>query len=447
MKTVTIDFSKKTGCIKPVNAVNNGPSGSPVRKTGNAESYAALEIPYARNHDASFYSGYGGEHTVDVHRIFKNFDADENDPRNYCFTATDEYIAATEAVNTKTFYRLGASIEHGVKYGTFPPKDSLKWAKICEHIIRHYTEGWADGFTYDIRYWEIWNEPDCMNWDGSNPCWQGTFEEFAEFFDVAVRYLKATFPHIKIGGPAVCSPWSGRAKKVLDLIAERKTPLDFFSYHWYGCKLEDFKATFEKGTELYRGLGYENLETILNEWNYIRGWTGDDWSYSLRMEKGLKGSSFVAGAMCLAQAGPLDMLMYYDARPCGMCGLFDTDTLAPLDTYYTFLMFKDIRKLGTHIPTEIDCAENIYSCASTDGENAAVLLTHYSDDDSTAEETVRMEFRNANNSKPIKVEYYLLDSAHKCEPIREEIFTASEFASYLKMPLFSTYLLKITQIQ
>ena len=60
-----------------MNAVNNGPAGSPVRKTGNTEAYAALEIPYARNHDASFYSVYGGEHTVDVHRIFKNFDAEK----------------------------------------------------------------------------------------------------------------------------------------------------------------------------------------------------------------------------------------------------------------------------------------------------------------------------------------------------------------------------------
>ena len=40
------------------------------------------------------------------------------------------------------------------------PKDFKKWAVICEHIIRHYTEGWADGFFYDMPYWEIWNEPD-----------------------------------------------------------------------------------------------------------------------------------------------------------------------------------------------------------------------------------------------------------------------------------------------
>ena len=87
MTSITIDLSKTLGKIKPMHAVNNGPAGSEVRGTSNIELFRAAGIPYARNHDASFYSGYGGEHTVDVHRIFKNFDADENDPASYVFCA------------------------------------------------------------------------------------------------------------------------------------------------------------------------------------------------------------------------------------------------------------------------------------------------------------------------------------------------------------------------
>ena len=30
------------------------------------------------------------------------------------------------------------------------------------------------------------------------------------------------------------------------------------------------------------------------------------------------------GVMCIGQATPLDMLMYYDARPCGMNGIFES---------------------------------------------------------------------------------------------------------------------------
>ena len=86
MNTVKVDFKSITGKVKCINAVNNGPVGSRVRMTGNFQTYKALEIPYARLHDASFYSGnYGGEFAVDVHRIFPDFDADENDP-NHIFS-------------------------------------------------------------------------------------------------------------------------------------------------------------------------------------------------------------------------------------------------------------------------------------------------------------------------------------------------------------------------
>ena len=50
---LTVDFDKTDGMIKPMNAVNNGPAGSLVRKTGNALEYKALEIPYARLHDSA----------------------------------------------------------------------------------------------------------------------------------------------------------------------------------------------------------------------------------------------------------------------------------------------------------------------------------------------------------------------------------------------------------
>ena len=112
MSSITVDFGKSTGVVKPMHAVNNGPLPVSVRGTSNNDLYRALEIPYARNHDASFCWGYGGEHIVDVHRIFKHFDADENNPDSYVFGPTDEYIKNTIEAGTKVFYRLGASIEH-----------------------------------------------------------------------------------------------------------------------------------------------------------------------------------------------------------------------------------------------------------------------------------------------------------------------------------------------
>ena len=41
-----------------------------------------------------------------------------------------------------------------------PPKDFEKWAHVCLNIVKHYNGGWDNGFHDQIKYWEIWNEPD-----------------------------------------------------------------------------------------------------------------------------------------------------------------------------------------------------------------------------------------------------------------------------------------------
>ena len=290
MEKIFIDFSKTNGIIKPMNAVNNGPVVGNVRnmKKTSIKFFEEAAFPYARNHDASFYEPYGGEHIVDVHRIFKNFDADETDPASYWFEPTDYYLKQIINYGGKVFYRLGASIEHYFKYGTRVPKDYAKWARICEHIIMHYTEGWANGFKYDIEYWEIWNEPDCRDANGVGPCWQGTDEEFIDFYEVTAKHLKTCFPHLKIGGPAFTNPWHTDFKRAfLKAVKERKIPFDFYSYHWYGMHIKDFIETLEEAQNELKLAGLEGTPTILNEWNYIRGWIDDLWDYSLATEKTL----------------------------------------------------------------------------------------------------------------------------------------------------------------
>ena len=239
MSTVRVDFSRADGAFKPMHSVNNGPvKGSLHTSMGNYETYSAVNIPYARTHDTSFYAGYGGEHTVDVHRVFRNFDADAGDPASYDFAQTDRYLQSILVAGTKPFFRLGASIEHEKKVGAYPPSDFQKWAVICEHFIRHYNEGWAAGFHMDIEYWEIWNEPD--NGDVPNPCWLGTPEQFAELFAVTLRHLKSCFPQLKIGGPALCTSRNDRFNELLfTRLQKEDLPLDFFSFHCYAKEPEE----------------------------------------------------------------------------------------------------------------------------------------------------------------------------------------------------------------
>ncbi len=410
MQILKFDPITPCGEFKPMNAVNNGPVHKRYAQDqyiDNLELYRAAKIPFARNHDAAFYNRYGGEFTVDISAVFPRFEADVNDPASYDFACTDEYIAVTLEAGTETFYRLGQKIEHEIrKHHTLPPADFRKWAEICEHIIRHYNEGWADGFHYNIRYWEIWNEADLDGDDSPNKrTWGGTAEQYFELYEITAKHLKSCFPHLKIGGPALAHSINDWAERFLDHAEEKQVPLDFFSWHIYCTTPEKMMEKNARVQALLERHGFGGVENILNEWNYIRGWDRD-FVYSVKQISGLKGASFTLACMCEAQKSSIDMLMYYDARPSAFNGLFSPFTLEPLKGYYPFLWYgmlygrQEIR--AEHQP------EHLYSLCGVDGDGKTLtLLTHYDENDEAGERTVTLDFGRQST-----YEVFLLDQTH-----------------------------------
>ena len=432
---VRLDISKKLGALKPMNAVNNGPL--PEKKTqtrGNFKTYAKAGFPYARTHDANLSYDYGAPHIVDITAVFPNFDADENDPASYDFYLTDLYLDAIVRAGTKVFYRLGQSIEHWAKkYGIYPPKDFAKWARICEHIILHYNEGWADGKHYGIEYWEIWNEPD-LDPGPNSPCWQGTKEEFFDLFEIAAKYLKEKFPHLKIGGPASAG-FRTYAVEFLAEMSKRKVPLDFYSWHNYDQHPHHLGDKSEWMRNLLDENGYTKTESILNEWNYVRDWT-DNWIYSMRAMQGIKGAAFATAVMCVGQDKPIDLLMYYDARPStGMNGLFDSLSLEPLKTYYSYRAFHEMTKIGGEVLTESD-DEKIYTLAVSDNKTTEMLLTYYAEEDDTPDKEATLHFELPCESE---IRFYLTDTAHDDELVERRLLQAGEQKINLSLKLFDIY--------
>ena len=449
MDRITVDFSKDCGVVKPMHSVNNGPvyKFATDQRVTNIHHYRAAGIPYARTHDASFCSTYGGEHTVDVNMIFTDWSKDATDPASYDFTLTDEYLRVIEAGGAKVYYRLGTKIEHwSKKYNTLPPADFKKWAVVCEHIIRHYAEGWADGFNMDIEYWEIWNEPDLDPDDSTHKrCWGGTAKQFYEFYCVVHKHLKSCFPHLKIGGPACARFYEDWLDGFFSEMKKWGIVPDFFSWHIYAATVEEEQERIRDVRDILDRYGFTETESILNEWNYARGWEGDEWIYTLKTEKGLKGSSYIAATMCMAQYEKVDNLMFYDARPCAMNSLFNTDFVFEcLKGYYPFYMFNQLYQLDNAVEVERDTAD-VWAVAAK-GNEQNVMVTYFQDDDGALEKTVKVEFKNVNNTNGVKLEYYCLDESHDCELVREEIFTSNDFAAYIKMKNCTTYLLKIVQL-
>ena len=424
MNTIKFSTEKIVGKIKPMHAVNNGPAHH--YGTANFELFKAAGIPFARNHDASFASAYGGSHTVDISAVFPNFDADVNDPASYDFPCTDKYVSECFSVGAKVFYRLGNRIEHEVKkYHIYAPKDPFKWAQICEHIIRHYTEGWADGFNYDLTYWEIWNEPDLHG-----KCWIGTDEQFFELYDITAKHLKACFPNIKVGGPAVTGPQKVYNENFLAYVKEHGSPMDFFSYHCYGTCPEDYTRRINAVNELIHKYGFE-CEKILNEWNYVKAWGGEDFVYSLYQHSNIKGASFVASVIALGQKSELDMLMYYDARPgTRWNGMFDMES-KPLKGYYPFYFFNKLYEMANETESVVD-GEKIYAVSASGSGKKGFFIVSYNDDDSITDKvTFKAEISGLSGNT--KLSYYLVDEASSGELIREETTSAESYSPILSV--------------
>ena len=372
--------------IKPMNAVNNGPVRAMKSQTrDNFESYKALKFPYARNHDASFCWNYGGEHANDISAIFPDFSKDPQAPASYDFTLTDEYLKDIRAAGTEPFFRLGQKIEHSSKkYGIMPPADFNKWAIVCEHIIRHYNEGWADGYHWNIQYWEIWNEPDLDSgdelWKIDPRTWGGDAEEFYMLYEITSKHLKKCFPDLKIGGPAVAG-FQGWIERFIKRMSENKAPLDFFSWHCYTAKPSDMAVFARKYRQKLDRYGFNDTESILNEWNYVKGWT-NEYPNTVETINNVKGAAFTAAAMSECQAAPVDMLMYYDARNGTVFnGLWDFYNFSPKSCYYVFYAWSKLLAAGTQVKALTDEGDlQVTAAKRTDGKILA-LVSRYNDDD------------------------------------------------------------------
>ena len=398
-----VDFSAATGPVKPVNGIGQPPMiGMPIRSS-MFHYLKEAGIPYSRLHDVG---GWQGQHRyVDIPNVFPDFDADENDPKNYRFDCTDILIRNLVQNGVEPFYRLGVSIENpwewGMKIGTreriVPPKDFAKWARICEHVIRHYTEGWANGFKYKMTYWEIWNEPDNRENPSISPLWQAPFSEYIRFYGVVAPYLKAKFPHLKIGGFGCCgfydavgadavgaahsSPRTVHfvqcAKDFLAAARDNGWPVDFFSYHSYSDAPDALKQV-AYADRLLDGYGFtaDRTERIYNEWLPVVAHENLGTA---------KQAAQIAAELIGLQNGPCDMACIYDGR-CGIGNyspLFNPMTYRPHKAYYAFCAFNELRKLGVAVKPP-KTPEGVYVAAATDGKGkAAVLVANISGGDWT----------------------------------------------------------------
>ena len=436
-----VESSQVIGEIRPLHGVNLGPLC--YRGMVDLSAYhRELGVPFTRLHDVVWLNA----EAVDIHTIFPDFRDDPERAENYDFRQTDDYLQAIVNVGSQIVYRLGESIEHTPrKYRVHPPPDPEKWAAVCVGIIRHYNEGWAKGFRHLIRYWEIWNEPDVRP-----AMWTGTDEQYFRLYEVTAKAIKARFPEVKVGGPALGHSGgfagdtfqpSAFLTNFLAQCRQRGAPLDFYSWHRYTRNPADFARWARAIRRVLDDTGFPRAESHLNEWNYL---PNDDWRPMMKegagapREKwfaemgGPAGATFTAWALISLQDAPVDVANYYTGEIQGF-GLFDFHGL-PKKTFYAMKAFKWLLDTPVRLATRGDLAGRIVICAGTnrDKTEVGILVSNFN----SAEAKVELRISPLPWNGPTLCESYLVDGAHDLTKVNEARLEANHvrLSQELKAP-------------
>ena len=415
---LTADFSQETGRIRPeLHSSGYGPLICSCPQTV-IDDVRSMGFKAARTHDWALLNK--AERVCDYYHIFPLTHLDAKDPKNYVFGPTDYLLKRTrEDAELDVFFRLGTSIEHSgpkVHFNTLIPDDFEKVAETFAATIRHYNRGWADGYEWGIKYWELWNEPDGVNnmWclpDGDlgagdtaeartadqNARERKRLELFARFFVTCLRRIKDEFGDtVKVGGPALCS-WrstkpgrigtSDYFRRLLEVCRESGVAPDFISWHYYGNKPDAMLASVDRARKICDEAGFPKCELIVNEWHYLNApwsqlrsadpkvkasvWTGP------AAHNGIDSSCFSLTLLSKFQTSKLDQAYYYGCSHTGSWG-YKSEAGDKYKVYYGLKMFGDLVR-GYPVMCASGGADGVTVLAakSEDGSRRAILVTDY----------------------------------------------------------------------
>ncbi len=443
-----VDCAHRIGTLRPLHGGNCGPLAAGGLLDLSA-SFREVGFPSLRLHDCH----WPNPDVVDLHVLFPNPRADPLRPESYDFARTDEYVRAVIEAGSSVLYRLGESIEHTkTKRYVNPPADVEQWAAVCAGVVRHYNQGWANGFHYDIRDWEIWNEP-----ENRPAMWTGTDEDYLRLYATAARSLKSQFPALRIGGPAL--GYTGALKdghfeasaflvRFLERCRDQSLPLDFFSWHLYTDDPAECVIRAKGIRDALDRHGFAKTRSYLDEWNYL---PGNDWRPMLPPGQGAQrerwfqqiggapGAAFSAAVLVQLQDAPVDMAHYYAADNLGF-GMFGVHGTAHRP-FFAFKAFRMLLDTPRRVATEGGDGSQIALCAgeNENGNVVQVLVSRLSGPPRVELTVDSVPWKGAS-----LVEAFVVDESHMLTPLDKSTVAAGAVRIVRDLPAPSVCLLRLT---
>jgi xylan 1,4-beta-xylosidase len=387
LRKVTVDASTSIGVIRSLQGVDGAPGpgdhkpedftfgGWNMQDDVDASvGYRRARIDLVRTHDgygpgdidARFESAEAPGGALisakrDVFTLFPDPKADPDNPASYRFAPTDRLITSIVKVGAQVLFRVGRS--EGAD--PTPPADFDHYAAIVKHIVLHYNRGWANGFHYHIRYWEIWNEPDL-----GKLFWNASPQQYFALYGKLAHAIKAADPKALVGGPAIAKPNDNTAYRD-DFMRETlatHAPLDFYSWHWYATDSNDPRDFNRIATDLRMRLdnyGLGHTLSFLTEWNY---------GLSDPPPTPLVRASFITSALIYMQDAPIDAATLYRAD-----NVFGLDGATPDKTGQALIALGQMQSTPTRLQVAGADADGFAVIAgrSRDGRLVRILLSNY----------------------------------------------------------------------
>lgn len=399
LRIVTVDAASNMGTLKALRGVNAGPlpwSDRPAverlddtvevsDRTGYrslgadaSEGYRAANIDLIRIHDnygpGDIYANFKGDRALadgtsisadsrNALVMFPNYRAAPADPASYNFAPTDALIKSIYDIGATALFRIGASAgeQSGVPDSFTSEEDYDRYAEITRHVVLHYNKGWNNGFNYNVRYWEVLNEPD------------GRFDalKYYKLYRKLATAVKSADSRAWIGGPSLMFTHNGPGyrENFLKYLRRHKVPLDFWTFHDYNVDAADPYLYVRLGQDMRKLLddhGFRKAKVVLDEWNVL----------GINPELLTMGgrAAFAASAIIYMQDSPIDDQTFYMGP-----NLFGEDGRTPNKVGQALIVLGKMKE--TPVRLSVSGADTkgfaVQAGKSVDGDAINIVISNY----------------------------------------------------------------------
>ena len=108
-------------------------------------------------------------------------------------------------------------------------------------------------------------------------------------------------------------------------------------------------------------------------------------------------------------------------------------------------MFNALYKLVTAVECHSDDTA-AFACAAKNENEAAVIMTHFNDDDRTDSKFIKLDISGFSSENGVEAEIYLLDADHELTLIQKAVIYGDRFAWAPNVPNFTCYMIKLKKI-